>query len=61
MVKVGSKVVIPAGTKITTGEGQVKAERDFTVTVSDVKQTKAGNSKVTWRGHRSMKSAVIKK
>lgn len=60
MVKTGSKVTIPAGTKINTDQGKIKAERDFTVTVADVTTTRAGNTKVTWRGHRSMKSAVLK-
>jgi hypothetical protein len=56
----GSKVTIPTGTRINTEAGMIKANRDFSVTVQSARSTPAGNIKVTWRGHRSMKSAVIK-
>lgn len=60
MISVGNKVTIPAGTRINTGEGQVKATKAFTVQVQEVQTTRAGNTKVFWRGHRAVKSAVLK-
>ena len=59
-IEAGSTVSIPVGTKIKTKDGEIKAERPFTVTVRDVEFTRAGNCKVTWRGHRSLKTAIIK-
>ena len=59
-IEAGSTVSIPVGTKIKTKDGEIKAERSFTVTVQDVEYTRAGNAKVTWRGHRSHKTAIIK-
>ncbi len=59
-LSVGDKITIPTGTKINTGDGQIKADRDFQVTVYEVQKTRAGNTKVYWRGHRAYKSAVLK-
>lgn len=59
-MQVGSIAIIPVGTRINTGNGQIKATREFKVTVQDVQTTRAGNIKVFWRGHRSTKSAVLK-
>lgn len=56
----GSKVSIPEGTKIKTADGEIKADRAFVVTVQKVEYTRAGNPKVTWKGHRSMKTAILK-
>jgi hypothetical protein len=59
-MQVGSIVTIPAGTRINTGNGQIKATRDFNITVQEIQTTRAGNTKVIWRGHRATKSAVLK-
>ncbi len=60
-MQVGSIVTIPAGTRINNGTGtQIKATRDFTVRVQEIQTTRAGNTKVIWRGHRATKSAVLK-
>ncbi len=59
-MQIGSTVTIPAGTRINTGLGHIKAEKDFTVRIQAVKTTRAGNTKVIWRGHRATKSAVLK-
>ncbi len=56
----GSKVKIGKGTQIKTNQGYIKADRDMQVTVAKVETTPAGNTKITWKGHRSMKSAIIK-
>ena len=59
-MQAGSIVIIPAGTRINTGTGQIKATREFTVTAQEIQTTRAGNTKVIWRGHRATKSAVLK-
>ena len=59
-ITAGSKITIPVGTKIKTVDGEIKADRSFQVTASKVEWTKAGNPKVTWRGHRSVKTAIVK-
>ncbi len=60
MISEGSKVMIPAGTRILENGTQTKLDLPRTITVSKVEYTKAGNAKIHWRGHRGMKSAILK-
>ena len=60
MVKVGSRVVIPAGTRVTVRGNIIKRTHAALVTVRKVTATRAGNSKVTWKSDGYPATAVIK-
>ena len=59
-IKVGSKVTIPAGTKVTVRGEQVKRTMDTTVTVRDIEYTRAGNPKISWKSCGYRATAVLK-
>ena len=61
-MNIGQRVSIPAGSKVRNSLHNIvtKLDAPVTVTLSDVATTKAGNLKVTWRGHRGYKTTILK-
>ncbi len=59
-IKVGSMVVVPAGTKVTRQGEVTKRTSDAVVTVRHLEYTRAGNPKVTWKSNGFMATAILK-
>lgn len=58
-IRTGRKVTIPAGTRVTRLGQTSKRTQDSKVTVRSVEQTKAGRTKVTWKSHGYLATAVL--
>lgn len=58
-LSVGSKVVIPAGTKVTRAGQTSKRATASKVTVKDIKTTKTGKTKVAWKSHGIIATAIL--
>jgi hypothetical protein len=59
-IKVGSSVIIPAGTKVTRQGEVTKRTTESVVTIRRLEHTKAGNPKVTWKSNGYMATAILK-
>jgi hypothetical protein len=59
ILKEGRKVTIPAGTRVTRLGKTTKRERDSRVTIRSVEQTKNGKTKIYWKSHGYLASAVL--
>ena len=59
-VAIGTKVVIPAGTKVMVDGITMKRNRDTQVTARNVEYTKGGNPKVYWKSNGKQASAILK-
>jgi len=59
-IRVGNRVTVPAGTRVTINGETNRRVRDTNVTVLEVEQTKAGNTKVIWKSMGYRASAVLK-
>lgn len=57
---VGSRVTIPAGTRVTTQGEIVKRTVDTMVTVRDISFTKTGNPRISWKSNGYRATAVLK-
>lgn len=60
MITTGSRVVIPAGTKVTVNGATTKRTHESFVTVRGVTYTRAGNAKVTWKSNGYKATAILK-
>lgn len=58
-IKAGRKVTIPAGTRVTRLGQTSKRTQDSKVTVRAVEQTKTGKTRVVWKSHGYLASAVL--
>ena len=58
-LSVGSKIVIPAGTKVTRAGQTTKRSVNTQVTVRDIQTTKTGKTKVSWKSHGILATATI--
>jgi hypothetical protein len=59
-IKIGSRVRIPAGTKVTQQGYTFNRTQESVVTVRGVIQTESGNMKVVWKSGGYETSAVIR-
>lgn len=58
-IRAGRKVTIPAGTRVTRQGQTTKRSIDSRVTVRSAEQTRSGKTKVTWKSHGYMATAVL--
>lgn len=58
-IRTGRKVTIPAGTRVTRLGQTSKRTQDSQVTVRSVEQTKTGKTKIYWKSHGYLASAVL--
>lgn len=58
-ITVGSQIAIPAGTRVTRLGVTSKRAVDTTVTVREVAVTRTGKTRVFWKSHGYLASAVI--
>lgn len=58
-IRTGRKVTIPAGTRVTRQGETSKRSIDSLVTVRAVEQTKTGKTKIFWKSHGYLASAVL--
>ena len=59
-LKIGSKVTIPAGSRVTSRGETTKRLAATEVTVRKLEFTKTGNPKVTWKSNGFMATTVLK-
>ena len=59
-ITVGSQVVIPAGSKVTTRGTTVKRQSDTVVTVRNLETTRTGNLAVEWKSNGYKARTVLK-
>jgi len=58
-IRTGRKVTIPAGTRVTRLGQTSKRTQDSQVTVRSIEQTKTGKTKIYWKSHGYLASAVL--
>ncbi len=59
-IKVGSRVTIPAGSKVTVRGQTVKRQAESVVTVRNIEQTRQGNLAVEWKSNGYKARTVLK-
>lgn len=59
VVTTGSKVTIPAGTRVSRRGSTARRDFSTVVTVRKVEKTRAGRTKVYWKSHGYRASAIL--